>query len=76
MRLLAQIANVFVFLQTKEGGEEKETEDERVRFYETLATPKTTERTRSATTKLSAAAATTNSSKRGEKSLDFTQREQ
>ena len=29
MRLLAQIANVFVFLQTKEGGEEKEKERER-----------------------------------------------
>tara|TARA_B100001540_G_scaffold316850_1_gene347842 strand:- start:1211 stop:1354 length:144 start_codon:yes stop_codon:yes gene_type:complete len=29
MRLLAHIANVFVFLQTKEGGEEKEKERER-----------------------------------------------
>jgi len=29
MRLLAHIANVFVFLQTKEGGEEKEKEKER-----------------------------------------------
>jgi len=29
MRLLAHIANVFVFLQTKEGGEEKEKEIER-----------------------------------------------
>ena len=34
MRLLAQIANVFVFLQTKEGGEEKEKEKERERKKE------------------------------------------
>ncbi len=34
MRLLAHIANVFVFLQTKEGGEEKEKEKERERKKE------------------------------------------
>ena len=34
MRLLAHIANVFVFLQTKEGGEEKEKKREKERKKE------------------------------------------
>ena len=39
MRLLAQIANVFVFLQTKEGGEEKEKERERKKEEHEISFP-------------------------------------